>query len=447
MKNYLNLVNKYNKAVPRYTSYPPVPFWNGKHDHDEWISHIKSSYDPSVGLDLYIHVPFCERLCYYCGCNRTITKNHDVEVSFCHLILKEWKLYVEKLGFTPVVNSLHFGGGTPNFLSKQNLTLILEEILVNKSKDFKGSIEIDPRTIKEEHYEVFKNFDISRVSLGIQDFDVNVQTAINRFQSFELVQRVVNDLRSSGVASINFDLIYGLPRQTIETVGSTFDQVRLLKPDLIAFYSYAHLPERLKNQKLIKSEDLPDAELKRQLYLTGKRKLEEDGYVEIGMDHFARPGSYLYKAMVEKSIHRNFMGYVDKKSSVLVGLGPTAISDSSLSFVQNNKNLEEYTKSIQNNEFSFTTGHVQSMEDTNVQNLIQNLMCNREILIKDLEKILDYESVLKDLEEFKFDGILEFVPEKIIINSDAMGFVRNVAHVFDFHFKNQVQNTKFSQSI
>lgn len=447
MKKLNALIEKYNKPIPRYTSYPPVPFWNGNHEESMWICHIKDSYDPQIGLDIYIHVPFCERLCYYCGCNRTITKNHGVEQSFCELIVKEWDLYVKKLGFNPLINSLHFGGGTPNFLSQENLSLLLSNILINKSEDFKGSIEIDPRTIKKEHFDFFKEFDISRVSLGIQDFNPDVQKAINRFQSYDLVNGVVQRLRDIGIQSINFDLIYGLPKQTVATIEETFDLVKKLEPDLIAFYSYAHLPERLKNQNLINSQDLPSANVKRELYLTGKERLEKEGYIEIGMDHFAKPGSYLHQAMQTKSIHRNFMGYVDKKSNVLIGLGPTSISDSSLSFVQNNKNLDDYTSLINQDVFAFSHGHEQSIEDRRVQKIIQDLMCNREIFLNDLNELNDHDKILQDLEEFKSDNILFFTDDKIIVNTDSMGFVRNIAYCFDFHSKLQNKKIKFSQSI
>ena len=229
-KKHNELLLKYNRPGPRYTSYPPVPFWKGAPDEAMWIGHLKTIYSDNEGMDLYVHVPFCEKLCYYCGCNRIITKNHDNEEKYVDLILKEWGMYKTQLGFTPVINSLHFGGGTPTFLSAENLERLIQGLTEKRSPSFIGSIEIDPRTTKLEHLDCFKENGIGRVSLGIQDFDDNVQAAINRKQSFELVENLVNELRARGIDSINFDVIYGLPRQTVETITGTFESV-----------SYTHL--------------------------------------------------------------------------------------------------------------------------------------------------------------------------------------------------------------
>jgi oxygen-independent coproporphyrinogen-3 oxidase len=283
MKTINELVEKYNRPGPRYTSYPPVPFWHNIPSEKEWITHLKDNYQEDVGVDLYVHVPFCESLCYYCGCNRTITKNHDVEDYYLAALLKEWEIYKEKLGFSLKINSLHFGGGTPTFLSPSNLEKLITTLIQNKSNTFIGSIEIDPRTCNDGHIEVLSRLDIKRVSLGIQDFDPNVQKAINRDQSPAMVELLVEKLRLSNFASINFDLIYGLPKQSLDSISKTIEIVAKLKPDLIAFYSYAHLPERIKNQRLIVESDLPSPEKKKELYELGKKLLIENGYVDVGM--------------------------------------------------------------------------------------------------------------------------------------------------------------------
>jgi oxygen-independent coproporphyrinogen-3 oxidase len=441
------LIAKYNRPVPRYTSYPPVPFWSHAPAESEWIEHIKKSYDPENGVDLYVHVPFCESLCYYCGCNRTITKNHQVEENYLQLVLKEWALYKKKLGFTPMINSLHFGGGTPTFLSPSNLSRLILALLEKKSKTFIGSVEIDPRTVKPGHFEVFKKHEISRVSMGIQDFDVNVQRSINRMQSPELVFKLTDELRSLGFDSINFDLIYGLPNQTVQTITDTFRIVEEMRPDLIAFYSYAHLPDKIKNQKLIKENELPTPEIKRELYETGKKILEQSGYVEIGMDHFARPGSSLHRALIAKNLHRNFMGYVDKKSNILIGLGPTSISDSSQSFVQNAKDNENYSRLLDEDKLPFTTGHTHSKEDLIVQELILELMCHKEMDLSLKEQIPFWKEIQNELLDFKEDGILIISEDKLEIKNDGRGFLRNVALLFDFHYRSKVSTAKFSQSV
>ncbi len=447
MKPLNELIQKYNRPAPRYTSYPPVPYWSNAPDEQRWISHLKTTYGESRGIDLYVHVPFCESLCYYCGCNRTITKNHDIEKKYLALVLSEWELYKKKLGFLPKVNSLHFGGGTPTFLSANNLEILMLALLENKSDNFVGSVEIDPRTVKEDHFKTFKKYGISRISLGIQDFDVVVQRAINRMQSPELVKKLVNDLRSQQFDSINFDLIYGLPKQTVNSIKETFEIVCELMPDLIAFYSYAHLPDRIKNQKLINENDLPSPSEKRDLYLAGKKILEEKGYVEIGMDHFALPGSSLHKAMIEKNLHRNFMGYVDKKSNILIGLGTTSISDSSLSFVQNAKDYKTYEQMIQKNKLPLTSGHTHSSDDLIIQELLLKLMCQHEVDLGNTESIPFWKEIKSELVEFQNDGLIDLCDGKLRMKTCGKGFVRNVALSFDFHYRTKTTSAKFSQSI
>ncbi|MDO9183645.1 MAG: oxygen-independent coproporphyrinogen III oxidase, partial [Bacteriovorax sp.] len=432
MKSISELINKYNRPGPRYTSYPPVPFWNNSPNEKQWISHLRASYKKDAGVDLYVHVPFCESLCYYCGCNRIITKSHDNEKTYLVALLKEWEIYQEKMGFPLKVNSLHFGGGTPTFLSPENLELLIVTLLQNKSQTFIGSIEIDPRTCSDEHLDVLARQNIKRVSLGIQDFDPYVQKAINRDQSPAMVETLVDKIRSRNFSSINFDLIYGLPKQSLESISKTIEIVAKMKPDLIAFYSYAHLPEKIKNQRLIVESELPTPELKRELYELGKKLLIENGYKDIGMDHFALPTSFLYKAMVEKKLHRNFMGYVDKKSSILIGLGPSSISDSSLSFIQNIKDVRSYEQKILSGELPIEIGHTQTSEDLLVQDLILQMMCHNEISVVDKVQIPFWNEIENDILEFSKDGIVEFSNDQIKITSIGAGFVRNVAMSFDF---------------
>lgn len=439
------LINKYNQSAPRYTSYPPVPFWQGPPSEEVWLGHIKTQYT-NKGVDLYVHVPFCEKLCYYCGCNRTITKNHSVEEVFISLILKEWNIYKEKLGFTPIVNTLHFGGGTPTFLSPENLDTLIEELTTNKSDEFIGSIEIDPRTVLSGHIKVFKKHNISRVSIGIQDFDHEVQVAINRLQSFDLVKNVVDLLRLNGIQSINFDVIYGLPKQTKDSISHTFKLIKLLRPDLIAYYSYAHLPERIKNQKLIREEFLPTGEEKQLLYEIGKEILKSDGYLDVGMDHFGLEDSYLVRAKKENKLHRNFMGYLDAKSNILIGLGPTSISDSGESFVQNEKSYTLYEEKISKGEIPIHIGHIMNEEDKVIQKNILEIMCMDKTLLN-LEKISSCKDVLNEFREMEKDELIHFENNQIEVTQNGKKFVRNIAMVLDYHLRNKKSEIKFSQSI
>lgn len=441
------LILKYNRPGPRYTSYPPVPYWNNTPSESDWILQLKKNYNDAVGVDLYVHVPFCESLCYYCGCNRTITKNHDVEEFYLAAIMKEWEMYKLRLGLTPKVNSLHFGGGTPTFLSPENLNKLISSLLENKSNTFLGSIEIDPRTCSDSHLEVLSQNSIKRASLGIQDFDPIVQKAINRDQSPAMVEILVEKLRKTNIESLNFDLIYGLPKQSLESITKTIEIVAKLKPDLIAFYSYAHLPEKIKNQRLIIEADLPNPELKKALYELGKKLLLENGYHDVGMDHFALKTNFLYKAMIEKRLHRNFMGYVDKKSPLLIGLGPSSISDSSSSFIQNLKDVKEYTKRIQDGHLPISVGHTHNKEDLLIQELILQLMCHDEFSLTHKKDLPYWSEIDSELKEFEEDGILEIKDDHVFITPIGKGFIRNVAMSFDYHLREQVSKVKFSQTI
>lgn len=441
-----DLLAKYNRQGPRYTSYPPVPFWKNAPGESEWINHLKVVYSEEEGMDLYVHIPFCEKLCYYCGCNRIVTKNHSVQDNFVELLLTEWNIYCDRLGFIPKINSLHFGGGTPTFLTPENLEKLIVHLTKNKKETFTGSIEIDPRNTTLGHLDCFKKNGIKRVSLGIQDFDPGVQKAINRAQSFELVENLVNELRARQIESINFDVIYGLPKQTKETITETFNLIRKLRPDLIAYYSYAHLPERLKNQRLINSADLPDGSEKQALYDLGKDLLALDGYADVGMDHFALPDNFLFKAKDENKLHRNFMGYIDKKSSILLGLGPSSISDSSLSFAQNEKGVNEYEVKIKSNQLAINHGHTHDEKDLNIQNIILSLMCKNESTIN-IEKIPYWNDVKVDLSSMEKDGMIKMDDYKVIVLPIGRKFIRNIAMVFDFYFREKMPAEKFSRTI
>ncbi len=442
-----DLLAKYNQQGPRYTSYPPVPFWKNAPNEAQWINHLKSIYNENDGMDLYVHVPFCEKLCFYCGCNRIITKNHSVQNNYVELILQEWQTYCDRLGFVPVINSLHFGGGTPTFLTSESLERIIVKLTANKKSNFSGSIEIDPRTVSIDQLDCFKRNGIKRVSLGIQDFDPIVQETINRPQSFELVENLVKELRIRDFESINFDVIYGLPKQTNETITETFRLIKKLRPDLIAYYSYAHLPEKIKNQRLINPADLPTASEKQGFYELGKELLAMDGYDDIGMDHFALPHNFLFQAKNEERLHRNFMGYVDKKSPILLGLGPSSISDSSLSFAQNQKGMNEYEIKIKSGNLAIKLGHTHDENDLNIQRIILSLMCKDESSLLKSEKIPYWNEVKNDLMAMEEDGMIKITKDKITVLPVGKKFIRNIAMVFDFHFREKLPTEKFSRTI
>lgn len=446
MQHIKALIEKYNKPIPRYTSFPPVPYWHDEPTEEVWMQGVLSTYNSNDGVDIYVHVPFCEQLCYYCGCNRVITRNHDNEDVFVNYLLKEWSLYQAAFKDQSIkINSIHFGGGTPNFLSSQNLTKIIDTICAHKTEGFFGSIEVDPRTVSFEQLDTLTSLGVTRFSFGIQDFDPLVQKAINRSQSVEMIKSIVDYLRAKNVESINFDLIYGLPNQTIQTIERTFSHVVELSPDMIAFYSYAHLPDKLKNQKLIKTEELPSATLKRELYDTGKELLEKNGFVEIGMDHFAKKDNFLVSCMLDKKLKRSFMGYTDKRSNILLALGPTAISETELGFIQNEKNLKEYMEKLDLKSLPKTFGSSNSFEDKLVATAIQEIMCQF-VIRKDLLANLPLNSNF-DFSEFINDGLLVERDDCYNVTELGRAFVRNLANTFDFYDQQKNRSVKFSQSI
>ncbi len=441
-----NLINKYDKPGPRYTSFPPVPFWDGAPSEAMWFKHVKRTYNESEGIDLYIHIPYCESLCYYCGCHRTITKNKSRGDLYAEYIIKEWQLYKSKLGALKI-HSIHFGGGTPTFLSPNIFERLLTVLSESLHKNFLGSIEIDPRTCEEDHLKVLKEYGFKRISMGIQDFDEKVQSSINRHQSVEMIEQLVRKVKEHDFNSINFDLIYGLPNQTRESITRTINEVQNLKPDLIAFYSYAHLPERLKNQKLIKEDELPTGPEKRELYELGKKLLIENGYVEIGLDHFAKPDNFLGKAYKNKKLKRSFMGYTDDKTDNLIALGVSSISNSQDSFIQNEKDIKKYMAIIDRGELPIVKGHIMSNDDQVSSKIIHDLMCNGSASLKEIQGSKYYRKVLMELEQMQADNLLTIKKENIEISDVGHPFIRNIAMIFDFYIREKKSKAKFSQTI
>ena len=388
MSNYL--INKYNVAGPRYTSYPTVPYWDqGNFSIEEYKNGLRKSFaesNNSEGISLYLHLPFCESLCTFCGCNKRITKRHEVESPYISAILEEWELYLELLEEKPLIKEIHLGGGTPTFFSPENLKLLLKGLFKNaeKAEGFDFSFEGHPNNTQKGHLEALNDAGFTRVSYGVQDYNLVVQQAIHRFQPFINVKKATEQAREVGYTSVGHDIIFGLPFQTVEHIRTTIEKTKELMPDRIAFYSYAHVPWiKGSGQRGFNEEDLPTADVKREMYETGKKLLAEAGYVEIGMDHFALKSDSLYKAMEEKKLHRNFMGYTHSRTKVMIGLGVSAISDSWTGFSQNVKTLEEYYELLEKKELPLYRGHILTAEDEKLRKHILNLMCNLETIWKD----------------------------------------------------------------
>ncbi|MGK0495473.1 MAG: oxygen-independent coproporphyrinogen-3 oxidase, partial [Maribacter sp.] len=364
-----SLIQKYNVPGPRYSNYPTVPYWaidsfSGK----KWEASVQQSFSESnstEGISLYIHLPYCESLCTFCGCHKRITKRHKVEEPYIATVLKEWSLYVALFSEKPVIKELHLGGGTPTFFSLENLKSLINGILkkATKAENHEFSFEGHPNNTTKEHLQVLYDVGFRRVSYGVQDYNEKVQKAIHRIQPFENVKKVTEWAREIGYTSIGHDIIFGLPHQTMGHVIETINKTKTLLPDRLAFYSYAHVPWMKGNgQRRYKNSDLPAADLKRKQYETGKALLDQLGYEEIGMDHFALKTDELFISTQEGRLHRNVMGYTASKTQLMIGLGASSISDSWYGFAQNVKGLEEYRRLVENNVIPVFKGHILSSE-------------------------------------------------------------------------------------
>lgn len=434
-----DLFKKYDINGPRYTSYPPVPFWEKTPSENEWFSHLEKNFQKNNEVDLYVHIPYCHELCWYCGCNRQIDKSHKKEAGYLELLLKEWKLYQTKYPGMKI-NSIHLGGGTPNYLSPESLDTLLSKLLKSKTNSFSGSIEIDPRVCESSHMKTIQKHGITRVSLGIQDFELDVQKAINRVQPFALVSNIVNALRDHGMTEVNFDLIYGLPHQTKETIEKTIKRSLEIGVDSIALYSYAHVPWKAKNQKLIKEEDLLQGLDKLDLFLAAKDLLIKSGMVSIGMDHFAKKDSSLNLAKNENRLKRNFMGYTVNKAPTLLGLGASAISFSGESFIQNEKNVMGYGLKINNGQLPIETGHTMTGRDKEIDELIQQIMCN--------ENWQSPTDVAPDmLNQMESDGLISRNNGRYHVEDIGRPFLRNMAMLYDYRLIQKKTQARFSRTI
>lgn len=448
-----DLIIKYNVPGPRYTSYPTVPFW--KDDtiiEQDWLSSIHQNIKHNLTKDisLYIHLPYCESLCTFCGCHKRITKNHAVEDPYISAVKKEWDLYQSKLNIDFNIKELHLGGGTPTFFSPENLIGLLGYLFKTNQIDPKHtelSFEAHPNNTSDAHLQKLFDFGFRRLSLGIQDYDPVVQKAIHRIQSVEQVKKVHDTARNMGYTSISHDLVFGLPKQKLENFLESIRITIDLKPDRIALYSYAHVPwVKGTGQRGFDENDLPDNQEKRTLYVEAKRMLIDAGYVEIGMDHFALPKDSLAIAYKNKDLHRNFMGYTTSSTKLLIGLGMSAISDSWYGFAQNEKTVERYIERINQDEIPIFRGHFLTKEEEIIRQHILDLMCHFETEIPTFSGI--YTGIIHRLSPLYADGLIRFEDKKLRITELGLPFVRNVCMAFDLDLANRNKNEQlFSKTI
>mgnify|MGYP003700877701 CR=1 FL=1 len=450
-------MQKYNVPGPRYTSYPTVPFWDiDAFSGREWKEGLKRSYSESnqtEGISLYIHLPFCEHMCTFCGCHKRITKRHEVEGPYIRSVLKEWQLYRKMLGGRPQIKELHLGGGTPTFFTPENLRVLIEGIFRggDRHKDLECSFEGHPNNTTKEHLQTLYELGFRRVSYGVQDYNPAVQKAIHRIQPFEHVRRVTEWSREVGYTSVGHDLIFGLPHQSMEHIEATVAKTRELMPDRLAFYSYAHVPWLKGNgQRGFKDSDLPDAGEKRRQYERGKELLAGVGYEEIGMDHFALQSDSLYQAMASGALHRNFMGYTASKTQLMIGLGVSSISDSWYGFAQNVKQLEEYQHLVDSEIIPIYRGHLLNAEDQVIRRHILNLMCRFETSWDTADTYLPQldNTVPDKLAEMVRDDLVIPTGKGLVVTEKGKPFIRNVCMAFDLYLHRKTPEKElFSMTI
>jgi oxygen-independent coproporphyrinogen-3 oxidase len=453
-----DLLQKYNRSVPRYTSYPTVPFWNDHLDIPRWKQLFHDRFaecNNADGISLYIHLPFCESLCIYCGCNKKISANHSVEEEYLQAVLKEWGMYLQIMEQPPVIREIHLGGGTPTYFSPENLKRLISGLLESSviHPDHSFSIEGHPNNTTREHLDTLYALGFRRISYGVQDLNREVQEAIHRIQPFEYLRRATVDARAAGFTSVNFDLIYGLPLQTLSRLRHSIAASLTLQPDRLAFYSYAHTPWLNCSQRLIDEMDLPSPSDKMALYEAGKSWLVERGYTNIGMDHFALEDEELCRAWKTSRLHRNFMGYTTQASGMLLGLGVSAISDLGTAFAQNDKTLGGYYRSIGEGTLALKKGYFLSKEDQVFRRHILDIACKGSTVFDPAWTSVLEEWTLPRLRELAQDGLVSIDEESVVCDEESVtratsvtltttgrAFLRHVCKAFDLHLLREEKN-------
>jgi oxygen-independent coproporphyrinogen-3 oxidase len=448
----VELLRKYNVPGPRYTSYPTVPYWERTPTEAEWIDALRAQLATSPGAAVYVHIPFCRSLCTYCGCNVRITRNRAIALPYLENVLAEWRMYLARLGVERLpLAEIHLGGGTPTFLTPEELRFLIEGLLANSTRQGEAEfgLEADPRVTTREQLATLSALGFRRLSLGIQDFDPRVQAIVNRVQSEEQVRILTEAARELGFTSINYDLIYGLPLQTLDSIEQTLAAVERLRPDRIAFYAYAHVPWIKPSQRRFTEADLPQGEAKRVLYERGREMLERAGYREIGMDHFALETDSLWQAAVTGTLHRNFMGYTSRQVAPLFGLGVSAIGDAWTAFAQNEKAIEPYQQRVAGGELPILRGHLLDAEDLELRRLILDLMTRFHAEWGTSAANARYlDSVPERLRELVADEIVTLNGRGCDVTERGRAFIRNVCMAFDARLARKAPETQlFSRTI
>jgi oxygen-independent coproporphyrinogen-3 oxidase len=449
------MIRKYDVSGPRYTSYPTADRFIeafGETQFRHWIGK-RNIGGISQPLSVYVHLPFCDTICFYCGCNKVVTRDHGKSAKYIKYLTIELGLVDRMLGQNRRISQMHWGGGTPTFLSRDEMRTLSASLkgVFEQGEDCECSIEIDPRKIEPGTMDFLARLGFGRVSIGVQDFDPHVQKAVNRIQSEEVTRSAVEEARKAGFRSVNLDLIYGLPKQTLDSFNATLDKVLALDPDRIALYSYAHLPKLFKPQRRIAEADLPTPEAKLQILTLAIGRLTGAGYLYIGMDHFAKPDDELAVAQRRGRLHRNFQGYSAQPYGDMLGLGVSAIGQVGPTYYQNRKTLDDYCGALDSGQLPVLRGLELSQDDLVRRAVIRALICNFRLSIESIElayliSFRDYfADELVDLRRLAEDGLVELHPDWIVVTPAGRLLVRVICMVFDRYLRENLRLTSYSK--
>ena len=450
------LIRRFDKLGPRYTSYPTADKFHAgfaEANYIEYLAQRNNTANNNPPLSIYVHLPFCESLCYFCGCNKIVTKDRVRTTEYLRYLAKEMALVAKHIGPDRRTAQLHFGGGTPTFLTPEELGELMAMLRshFNFLPDAELGIEIDPRTVNDDTMAMLAELGFNRTSFGVQDFDPAVQQSVNRIQPFEMVEKAMSASRKSGFQSINADLIYGLPKQSRQSFDGTLDRVIELAPERIALYNYAHLPSRFKAQRLIVEAELPSAEERLQIFLMSVHRLLDAGYIYIGLDHFSKPEDELNKARLDKTLHRNFQGYTTRADCDLIGFGVSAIGKVGHSYSQSVRTLKAYYEHLDIDRLPVEKGYALTADDVLRRQVIMELMCSGPVNFAAINEAhgIDFKTYFADelalLTQYEEAGLIVVDEHSISVTPKGRMFVRASGMVFDKHL---AQSTaKFSKLI